>query len=493
MASKNAKSYSSSNNADAVNNGSIPLIKSKDNAKQLPTYYNVLQRSSEDYLSAEDLDKIQAELETLLSNVALRYRVLKAEYESLDKDERRNERRSKHTTSGEKAPSSPAVQSSSGKRKRDTDTSTQLTRKPKSSVKHIKNAKKSPNPQQHTDDSTDSTPTVVQNTLTVPAGQARSGEHHAPKVTLPKNDTPNKFWLSVEPYCMPITNEDLRLIDDLLEQYTEPLVPAIPELGPHYSKTWAEDDIKDLQQASNPNYNRLKQQNTVANVMLKKGDALVDECVTGSLTQRFISAFMEEQLITLPPELVTNAADSSNSSSENTHSSAQLNFRSLSMMRNCIDIENRLKEELIKQGLLDPDDNNDDEVLNEIKRITNELTLISDYNSKALRQLKTASANEIKRLEIKRKLDLVDQEILETYKRTVQNKAKQKPITAEEQQEVFRLTAEQKSLSDQLQRAEASFKLIDEIKIEKDVIDTSEVKIEKDEVQVKEENTVSGS
>ncbi|XP_037932104.1 transcriptional adapter 3-like [Teleopsis dalmanni] len=169
MASKNAKSYSSSNNADAVNNGSIPLIKSKDNAKQLPTYYNVLQRSSEDYLSAEDLDKIQAELETLLSNVALRYRVLKAEYESLDKDERRNERRSKHTTSGEKAPSSPAVQSSSGKRKRDTDTSTQLTRKPKSSVKHIKNAKKSPNPQQHTDDSTDSTPTVVQNTLTVPA------------------------------------------------------------------------------------------------------------------------------------------------------------------------------------------------------------------------------------------------------------------------------------------------------------------------------------
>lgn len=39
--------------------------------------------------------------------------------------------------------------------------------------------------------------------------------HHQkdhPKMTLPKNDTPNKFWLSVEPYCMPLTNEDLKVI-----------------------------------------------------------------------------------------------------------------------------------------------------------------------------------------------------------------------------------------------------------------------------------------
>ncbi|XP_017488156.1 PREDICTED: transcriptional adapter 3-B-like [Rhagoletis zephyria] len=450
-------STTSQPDADSVTSTiNIPLIKIKDSSKQLPTYHAALQRSAEDYLAAEDLDNIQLELETLLSSVALRYRVLKSEYESLDKDERRIERRSKHGASGADTPIANAGASSSGKRKRD---ETSSVRKPKhtpaSSLKYSKHAKNSP-VAPNTDDSLDYVPPSGSH------GHGQNRDHHLQKVTLPKNDTPNKFWLSVEPYCMPLTNEDLRLLDDLLEQYSGPLVPPIPELGPHYSSIWAAEDLKEVQQASNPNANsnRLKPQNSASNAMIKKAESIMDECVTGPLTQRLVSALLEEQLIQNPSELSAAAvADSSNSSSENTHSSAQMNFRSLSLLRNCIDIEKRVKKELIEQGILDLNDfpnNDEDEIHAEIKRLIAELSAIAEYNGAALKRLHESAAEEIKRLEIKRKLDTIDQEILEAYKRTMQNKAKRKPLSTEDQQEIYRLTSEQKALSDQLERIQAN-------------------------------------
>lgn len=429
----------------------IPIIKTKDCAKQLPTYTAALNRSSEESLAAEDLDNIQLELETLLSSVALRYRVLKSEYESLDKDEKNKDRKNKNTLQlsgqvGEKQPASPATSVvNSGKRKRD---ETSLVRKPKhTTLKHAKNpnAKNSPIAPL-TDDSMDYAPGVH--------GANRDIQKPLPA----KIDTPNKFWLSVEPYCMPLTNEDLRLLNDLLEQYNGPLVPPIPELGPHYSTVWAAEDLKDIQQGSNANVNnRLKPQNNGAAMnMLKKGDSMSGECVTGPLTQRLVSALMEEQLLSNPADIV---ADNSNSSSENTHSSAPMNFRSFSMLRNCIGIEKRVKKELIEQGILDISDfpnNDEDEIHNEIKRLVAELSTIAEYNSGALKRLHDAASEEIKRLDVKRKLDSIDQEILETYRRTLQNKAKRKPLTAEEQQEIYRLTNEQKNLSNQLERMQSS-------------------------------------
>ncbi|XP_075157363.1 transcriptional adaptor 3 [Haematobia irritans] len=423
----------------------IPIIKTKDCPKQLPVYTAALNKPAEDFLAAEDLDNIQLELETLLSSVALRYRVLKLEYENLDKDDKNKDKKSKHTLqimgqAGEKQPTSPATSMvNSGKRKRD---ETSLVRKPKhTTLKQAKNLhnKNSPLAPQ-TDDSLDCAPGVH--------GVVRDVQKPVPA----KIDTPNKFWLSVEPYCMPLTNEDLRLLDDLMEQYNGPLVPPIPDLGPHYSTLWATEDMKEIQQGSNPNSNnRLKPQNNGGvNNMLKKADSIVDECVTGPLTQRLVSALIEEQLIPNPVDAV---ADNSNSSSENTHSSAPMSFRSLSMLRNCVGIEKRVKKELIEQGILDISDfpnNDEDEIHSEIKRLMSELSAIAEYNSNALKRLHEAATEEIKRLEIKRKLDAIDQELLETYKRTLQNKAKRKPLTPEEQQEIYRLTSEQKALSDQL-------------------------------------------
>merc|ERR1712071_747356 len=60
-----------------------------------------------------------------------------------------------------------------------------------------------------------------------------------------KNDTPNKFWASVEPYCAPFTDEDLKFVEELIaanqdaEEYFK-----IPALGRHY--TFGCDDTQRL-------------------------------------------------------------------------------------------------------------------------------------------------------------------------------------------------------------------------------------------------------
>jgi len=262
---------------------------------------------------------------------------------------------------------------------------------------------------------------------------------------MPKNDTPNKFWLSVEPYCMPISHEDIKLLDDLIEEYSGALVPPIPDLGPHYSSQWASEDLKDEQDNSNPNAKTNKRftSGSSADVinMLKKGEKLIGESVTGPLTQRLVAALLEENV--MPDD----SAIDSNVETENPSNT-------LSLLKNGINIERRVKKELIEQGLLDPDDfqkEGEDEILTEIKKVRTELASIAEYNYEELKKLQKAAKDEMKRLEVKRKLDAVDQEIIEMYKKIGLIKQKRRPLTKQERDEVFRLTEEQKRISDQLE------------------------------------------
>nr|CAD7418733.1 unnamed protein product [Timema poppensis] len=41
------------------------------------------------------------------------------------------------------------------------------------------------------------------------------------RVLVPKNDTPNKFWLSVEPYCADILPEDIKLLDMMIQEHDQ--------------------------------------------------------------------------------------------------------------------------------------------------------------------------------------------------------------------------------------------------------------------------------
>lgn len=136
-----------------------------------------------------------------------------------------------------------------------------------------------------------------------------------------------------------------------------------------------------------------------------------------------MAAFLEENLLSKAGDILGSsdglgsmANESNDSCGENNSSSANRSNATpiASLLRNGIDVEIRLKKELIELGILDISDfpkEKDDEVLNEIKRVRTELESIAEYNLNELKQLRIAAKEEMKRLEIKRKLDAVDQEV----------------------------------------------------------------------------------
>lgn len=104
----------------------------------------------------------------------------------------------------------------------------------------------------------------------------------------------------------------------------------------------------------------------------------------------------------------------SDGTNSNSNDNASTENRTISMMKNGINIEQRVKKELIEQGLLDLDDfpkDDEDEILAEIKRVRAELSAISEYNFNELKKLQSIAKEEMKRLEVKRKLDVVDQKV----------------------------------------------------------------------------------
>lgn len=374
-------------------------------------FVSALSKPHDESLPTEELDAIQLELETLLSSVSLRYRALKVEYDYLE-----DRKHQKKNADKEKA-SSP---STSGKRKRDDKKSSS---KDASRYGHnTKHSKKNSSP----DSPTHSLHTDPAGSVDfVPYPNQSAGHSHTnPKLLSPKNDIPNKFWLSVEPYCMPITGEDIKLLDDLIDDYSEPLVPSIPELGPHYAIRWTTDDLRDEHDSSNPKSNK-RASNTNANpveahdLLKKSGDKSMGQGVCGPLTQRVISALLEEDA-EMQSDIIgcsdSIAQDGNDSSTENNSSSANRAQCSnlASLLKSGIDVEKRLKKELLDLGILEAHDfakDKEDEVLNEIKRVRTELQAIAEYNRDELKLLRAAAKEEMKRLEVKRKLDRIDQEV----------------------------------------------------------------------------------
>jgi transcriptional adapter 3 len=456
----------------------IPHIRCQDNAEQLPKYHAALMRAASGELPPDDLEQIQAELETLLSTVALRYRVLKCELESNDS------RRTKYL---DRAPISPdkrrrgntssAVSSSTsstiGGKPRQKFSANSPLNHPPTKISKIKNS--SPAPSQHTDDSSD------------------VSSSHNPKHIYHRNDTPNKFWLSIEPFTVPINQEDIRLLDVLLEEYSGILAPSIPDLGPHYTTQWGIVDehnvvvVKEEQDNNNSSSNissnikgkKSTSQNATQNGQQQQqqqqpqnGDVMrvlrnskkMGEGITGPFTQRLVSALMEENLINdnhhHHTTATTTSTENSNSSLENIPNNTNMvHTRSAAnLLKNGIAAERRIRKELIEQGILEAKDvqpsserEDVDEVLSEIQKVRSDLIAISESNTSQLTTLKEVALNELKRHEIKRKLDDVDHEIVEQNKRVQLAKQKGRSLSKSERDEILRLIEKQRKLSNELE------------------------------------------
>ena len=66
-----------------------------------------------------------------------------------------------------------------------------------------------------------------------------------PKPNVPKNETPNRFWSFVEPYCAPISSDDVKLLEDLVRSHGDMSEYfRVPKLGQHYTIKWANEDLE---------------------------------------------------------------------------------------------------------------------------------------------------------------------------------------------------------------------------------------------------------
>lgn len=400
---------------------SLAVLKTVDNS-DLPKYTELLNRTEEEGIQKEDIDALQLELEMLLSSAVVRYRALQEEITNLSSAEERRDRRSK---SGNKSLSllDKKVREEKLKPKEVSTKSQSPLHTKLFKQKAVGNSTNQAAPNVHE---------VAKN----------EGTKDAPKILLPKNDTPNKFWASVDPYCTDIMPDDIKLLEELVATHGDTSeYKKIPPLGRHYSLMWAHNDLLQEEDAANPSREKKKSRTDMSH-LISKGDKKANGIV-GPLTQRLVSALLEENVYV------------ANNNTENKlfRDGEPAVLRNLSI-QNSMNLEMRMHKELVEQGILEPDgqkkNQEDDEILAEIKRCQQELSSLSNHNVTQLRKLLNLAQEESKRQALKRKISSADNEVIEHYKKLTLAKQIKMPMSKKEQDKAWTCLRTRESLLEQL-------------------------------------------
>ncbi|KAG6445137.1 transcriptional adapter 3 [Manduca sexta] len=398
----------------------IPYIKTQDNAVHLPRFTAVAARSADEPIGMDELDGLQLELESLLCNTALRIRYFQSEIDNIDSNESKREKKGKAAGKQLQYPVKRKFQDDKLVKTKDY---TKLSNQPK--IPKIKNFS-TPSSGSHN----------YSNDL---VNSDNSVKLELSQFALPKNNIPYKFWNSVDPYCAPVTLDDIKFLESLLAQSSNTTLPPIPPLGKHYSEVWADEHLAEDQNASNPNKQKSSMSPETSSIR-KKFEKSSENMITGPLTQRLVSALMEENVMPyeVPDIKVKQATNTKNS------------------YKNSLTLEKCLRKELVEQGILDPEDlppltnPADDEILAEIKKCQTELTAVRKENCRNLKNLIGLCKQEMIRLNLKKQLDQVDMECIDIYKKMVAAKQKKRPITKKEKEDAWRAINEQIRLNKEI-------------------------------------------
>lgn len=460
-----------------------------DHYKLVPRYSSVLKRSEQDGIGLEDVDTLQLELEALLSATVVRKITLKDEVKVLNNLERYKGQ----SKSSKRGPMSPGKRSA-----KDSGSSSS-----RSSVKKFKSGGTSG----ATGSGTTSTsggikplggggnekgvigiPKTKQNSESNGGGGGAAGglafdplqnEQIRPlqetaKPNLPKNETPNRFWAFVEPYCAPISPDDIKLLDDLIRSHNDMSEYfRVPKLGQHYTIKWANEDLEYERSksaaANDANSEDAKNgggASSAAADMLKKGEGATEKTPYGELTQRLVAGLIEDNLMTsvedsnLDVKKQEPQGESSSSAAAAAENSAKAQLIKSLNVTNAEALEARVKRELQDQGILDVNDDaggadagsgGHDEIYEELIRCQNELRAISAHNLNQLKRLTKAAREEMGRQELRAKLNAADQEVMEAYKKISSARSKKKPPTKKEREQAWKALKEREVILKQLE------------------------------------------
>lgn len=413
-------------------------FKSVDHLKVCPRYTAVLARSEDDGIGIEELDTLQLELETLLSSASRRLRVLEAETQILtDWQDKKGDRRllklgREHELGAPPKHGKPKKQKLEGKTGHGPGPG---PGRPKS-----KNLQPKIQEYEFTDDPID-----------------------VPRI--PKNDAPNRFWASVEPYCADITSEEVRTLEELLKPPEDEAEHyKIPPLGKHYSQRWAQEDLleeqKDGARAAAVADKKKGLMGPLTELDTKDVDALLkkseaqheqpeDGCPFGALTQRLLQALVEENIIS-PMEDSPIPDMSGKESGADGASTSPRNQNKPFSVPHTKSLESRIKEELIAQGLLESEDrpaeDSEDEVLAELRKRQAELKALSAHNRTKKHDLLRLAKEEVSRQELRQRVRMADNEVMDAFRKIMAARQKKRTPTKKEKDQAWKTLKERESI-----------------------------------------------
>lgn len=423
-------------------------FKMVDHKAMCPFYTSLLTRTAEQGIAPEDLHLLQSDLETLLAGANRRIRQIDTENKLLvdwvEKKDRKSVRQRELEIMN-------ALQSSSFKRSRPASEQERGAKKQKFDESH--NASPAPTGRPKSKQSASS--------------EGGQEEENFPASVKAKTDAPNRFWTAVEPYCADITLEDQKYLEDSLK------VPdddsdyyKVPPLGRHYAEKWAQEDLLDEQEegcrmqdkklrgtltstSENMTKTIIEDKSTV-----KKADStgLSEEnlCPFGPLTQRLVSALIEENIIAPISEQTSGSGSSDSATTTRSGSNSPRTPTKAPHVPNTRMLEARIREELVFQGLLESDnqtdEENDDEVLSELKRHQNELRALMAKNRQQKMELLKLTQEEIKKQELKHRAQVADAEVMEWFRKMMAGKQKRKSPSKKEKEAAWKALREREAI-----------------------------------------------
>jgi len=432
-----------------------------DHARLCPRYTAVLSRTTDDGIGIDEVDTLQTELETLLAAAAKRMRHLESEITNLN-------------TWQDNKPIPLPVVPVIGKKERSSSGKGQPEGK--------RGGKGSDErPSKRFKDSTGKAaapPSIIrpkgkaQTVKLEPSLPESSKVLELPKVQqqlIIKNDVPNRFWALVEPYCQEITPEDLKVLEDLMRGHEDDAeYHKVPSLGKHYAQKWAAEDLLEEQkEGTKPNEIRRRSSSHAssnggsdsASSLLKKATASDDRNSSdfsleggsddessqfGPLTQRLVSALIEENIMT-PLDDGSIEADAAEAATMSPRSLAkQFNIT------NTAQLERRIKRELEEQGILDlmdiPEHNPEDEVLSELRKKQSELRVLSQHNQLMTKRLYKHAKEELIRQDLRRKMAAADADVMDAYRKIQAAHQKKRTPTKKEKDNALRVLKERENI-----------------------------------------------
>ncbi|XP_033876736.2 transcriptional adapter 3 [Acipenser ruthenus] len=411
-------------------------FKPVDHGKVCPRYTAVLGRSEDDGIGIEELDTMQLELETLLSSASRRLRVLEAETQILtDWQDKKGDKR--FLKLGKDAELGTPTKHGKPKKQR-------LDGKGSHGTGPGPGRPKSKNLQ----------PKIQEYEFT---------EEPLDAPRIPKNDAPNRFWASVEPYCADITSEEIRVLEELLKPpEDEAEYYKVPPLGKHYSMRWAQEDLLEEQKdGARAAADRKKGilgalselDSKDVDFMLKKSESQHEQPEDGTpfgpLTQRLLQALVEENIISPMEDSPIPEVSGKDLGADGASTSPRSQGKAFSVPHTK-SLEARIKEELVSQGLLESEDrpaeDSEDEVLAELHKRQAELKALSAHNRARKQELLRLGREETKRQELRQRVRVSDNEVMDAFRKIMAARQKKRTPTKKEKDQAWKALKERESI-----------------------------------------------